>query len=250
MLRRFLPARRESEPAAALPPGRRIYAVGDLHGRLDLLDAALARVAADDAARSAAETELIFLGDLVDRGPDSAGVVERLRRLAAEQPRTRFLLGNHEEVFLLALGGDERAVRLFCRIGGRETLISYGVSPEEYERLSYEEVAERLTALVPVAHREFLSGFEQLVVVGDYAFSHAGVRPGVPFAEQKVEDLRWIREPFLDHRGPLEKVVVHGHTIREEVEFRRHRIGIDTGAYATGRLTVLGLEGEQRWIVD
>jgi serine/threonine protein phosphatase 1 len=87
-------------------------------------------------------------------------------------------------------------------------------------------------------------------VVGDYAFSHAGVRPGVPFGEQRGEDLRWIREPFLDHRGALEKVVVHGHTIREEVEFRRHRIGIDTGAYATGRLTVLGIEGEQRWIVD
>ena len=109
---------------------------------------------------------------------------------------------------------------------------------------------ERLAALVPSSHREFLGGFEQLVVAGDYAFSHAGVRPGVPFAEQRGEDLRWIREPFLDHRGALEKVVVHGHTIREDVEFRRHRIGIDTGAYATGRLTVLGLEGEQRWIVD
>jgi serine/threonine protein phosphatase 1 len=250
MLRRFLPARRDSEPAAALPPGRRIYAVGDIHGRLDLLEAALARIAADDAARPTAQTELIFLGDLVDRGPDSAGVVERLRRLATERPGVRFLLGNHEEVFLLALGGDERAVRLFCRIGGRETIISYGVSPEDYERLSYEEVLERLAALVPTSHREFLNGFEQLVVAGDYAFSHAGVRPGVPFSEQRSEDLRWIREPFLDHRGALEKVVVHGHTIREEVEFRRHRIGIDTGAYATGRLTVLGLEGEQRWIVD
>lgn len=249
MLRRFLPARRDSEPVAAVPPGRRVYAVGDIHGRLDLLDAALARIADDDAARAPMRTELIFLGDLVDRGPDSAGVVERLRRLAAERAGTRFLLGNHEEVFLLALTGDERAVRLFCRIGGRETLISYGVSPEEYERLSYAEVAERLTALVPSAHREFLADCEQLVIVGDYAFSHAGVRPGVPLAEQRSEDLRWIREPFLDHRGALEKVVVHGHTIREDVEFRRHRIGIDTGAYATGRLTVLGLEGDERWIV-
>lgn len=250
MLRRFLPARRGSEPVAAVPPGQRVYAIGDIHGRLDLLDAALARIAADDAARAPAETSLIFLGDLVDRGPDSAGVVERLRRLAAERANTRFLLGNHEEVFLLSLAGDPRALRLFCRIGGRETLLSYGVAPDDYERLSYEEVAERLTALVPSSHRAFLDGFEQLVVVGDYAFAHAGVRPGVPFADQKVEDLRWIREPFLDHRGALEKVVVHGHTIREEVEFRRHRIGIDTGAYATGRLTVLGLEGEMRWIVD
>ena len=250
MLRRFLPARRDSEPLAAVPAGRRVYAVGDIHGRLDLLDAAFARVAADDAARAPAETMLIFLGDLVDRGPDSAGVIERLRRLAAERAGLRFLLGNHEEVFLLALTGDVRATRLFCRIGGRETLLSYGVAPDEYERLSYEEVAERLAALVPPSHREFLGGFEHLVVVGDYAFSHAGVRPGVPLAEQREEDLRWIREPFLDHRGALEKVVVHGHTIREEVEFRRHRIGIDTGAYATGRLTVLALEGAERWIVD
>jgi serine/threonine protein phosphatase 1 len=250
MLRRFLPARRDAEPLAALPPGHRVYAVGDIHGRLDLLEAALARIAADDAARGPAETSLVFLGDLVDRGPDSAGVVERLRRLGTERAGTRFLLGNHEEVFLLALAGDTRALRLFCRIGGRETLISYGVSADDYERLSYEEVAERLVALVPPSHRAFLDRFEQLVVLGDYAFSHAGVRPGVPLAEQKGEDLRWIREPFLDHRGALEKVVVHGHTIREEVEFRRHRIGIDTGAYATGRLTVLGLESGERWIVD
>jgi serine/threonine protein phosphatase 1 len=153
-------------------------------------------------------------------------------------------------VFLLALGGDERAVRLFCRIGGRETLLSYGVDADQYERLSYDEVAERLQALVPPSHRDFLAGFEELIVLGDYAFAHAGVRPGVPFAEQRGEDLRWIREPFLDHRGTLEKVVVHGHTIRDEVEFRRHRIGIDTGGYATGRLSVLGLEGSERWIVD
>ena len=249
MLKRLFSPFRESDAAPAVPPGRRVYAVGDIHGRSDLLDAALHRIAGDDGARDPAQTTLIFLGDLVDRGPDSAGVVERLRRLAETDVDTRFLLGNHEEVFLLALSGDIRAVRLFCRIGGRETLLSYGLSSAEYEALNYEEVAERLVALVPSAHREFLAMFEQLIELGDYAFAHAGVRPGVPFAEQSAEDLRWIREPFLDHRGALEKVVVHGHTIRSEVEFRRHRIGIDTGGYATGRLSVLGLEGEERWIL-
>ena len=249
MLKRLFSPRRESDAAPAVPPGRRVYAVGDIHGRSDLLDAALHRIADDDGAREAAETTLIFLGDLVDRGPDSAGVVERLLRLAHTDVDTRFLLGNHEEVFLLALSGDPRAVRLFCRIGGRETLLSYGLRPAEYEALNYEEVAERLTALVPPAHREFLAAFEQLIELGDYAFVHAGVRPGVPFSEQSAEDLRWIREPFLDHRGTLEKVVIHGHTIRSEVEFRRHRIGIDTGGYATGRLSVLGLQGEERWIL-
>jgi serine/threonine protein phosphatase 1 len=250
MLKRLFSARRESEPVAHVPPGRRLYAIGDIHGRLDLLDAALAKIADDDAARGSAQTTVIVLGDLVDRGPDSVGVVERLRRLAESGTDIRLLLGNHEEVFLLALGGDLRAVRLFCRIGGRETLLSYGVSATEYEALSYEEVAERLAALVPPAHRDFLAAFEQLIVVGDYAFAHAGVRPGVPFADQTSEDLRWIREPFLEHRGVLEKVVVHGHTIRDQPEFRRHRIGIDTGAYASGRLTVLGLEAGERWIIE
>lgn len=250
MLTRFLSRRRDVEALALVPPGRRIYAIGDIHGRADLLDAALERIGTDDAARGDAETTLIFLGDLVDRGPDSAEVVERLRRLAEAEVDARFLLGNHEEVFLLALSGDARAVRLFCRIGGRETLLSYGLDAAEYESSNYEEVAERLAALVPPGHRAFLSSFEQLIVVGDYAFAHAGVRPGVPLAEQQGEDLRWIREPFLDHRGVLEKVVVHGHTIHGEVEFRRHRIGIDTGGYATGRLSVLGLEGGERWILD
>jgi len=249
MLNRLLSARRERRARAAVPPGRRVYAVGDIHGRADLLEAALDRIAADDRAGGEAQTTLVFLGDLVDRGPDSAGVVERLRRLADEGGDARFLLGNHEEVFLHALAGEAQAVRLFCRIGGRETLISYGMDAAEYERADYGEIAEALARLVPPEHRDFLAGFEQLVEVGDYVFAHAGVRPGVPLHGQRGEDLRWIREPFLRHRGALEKVVVHGHTIGEEAEFHPHRIGIDTGAYATGRLTVLALEGEERRIL-
>lgn len=249
MFRRLFSFSGATERPPVIPPGRRVYAVGDIHGRLDLLDAALAGIVADDAGRAPAETTLIFLGDLVDRGPASAGVIERLRTLASYGGDVRFLLGNHEEVFLLALDGDVQAVRLFCRIGGHETLMSYGVSDDAFEGLDYPEVADRLQALVPPAHRDFLASFEALIEIGDYAFVHAGVRPGIPFAEQTPEDLRWIREPFLDHRGMLEKVVVHGHTISTEVEFRPNRIGIDTGAYRTGRLTALGLEGEDRWIV-
>lgn len=249
MLRRLLPSRRATERPVAVPDGRRIYAIGDIHGRLDLLDSALTRLHADDRARGAAETTIVFLGDLVDRGPESAGVIDRLCELSASGCAVRFLMGNHEEVFLLAIGGDRQAARLFCRIGGRETLMSYGVGGDAYERMSYDEVIERLQALVPPSHVAFLTAFEALIVVGDYAFVHAGVRPGVPLDQQRGEDLRWIREPFLDHRGTLEKVIVHGHTIREEVEFRPHRIGIDTGGYATGRLTVLGLEGTERWVL-
>ncbi len=244
-------SRRETSPARTeLPEGHRVYAIGDIHGRLDLLDDLIARIDADDSARGDTETTLIFLGDLVDRGPDSAGVVERLRHLASERPGARFLLGNHEEVFLLTIAGDERAARLFCRIGGRETAISYGIAPDVYEQLSYVEIADRLQALVPTSHRDFLGAFEDLIVLGDYAFAHAGVRPGTLLESQTTEDLRWIREPFLDHRGALEKTVVHGHTIRAEVEMLPHRIGIDTGGYASGTLTALGLEGEERWLVQ
>jgi len=127
-------------------------------------------------------------------------------------------------------------------------MISYGVSAEEYERLDYVEVAERLNAQVPVSHREFLAGLKEMMILGDYVFVHAGVRPGVALADQKLSETRWIRDPFLDHRGLLEKVVVHGHTVADEAERLPHRIGIDTGAYQSDRLTALMLEGSAQEI--
>jgi len=245
MLRKLFGAARA--PASArpcVPDGERIYAIGDVHGRLDLLDQLLASIDADDVTSTAARTTVIFLGDLVDRGANSAGVVERLATLPHRFSEVRFLMGNHEEIFLAALAGDAKALKLFCRVGGRETMLSYGIGVGEYERLDYAELQSRMAAVVPDRHRDFLSGFEAMVIRGDYAFVHAGVRPGVPFPDQNPADLRWIRTSFLDHREPLEKMVVHGHTIEPEVVYRPHRIGIDTGAYDTGRLTALVLEGD------
>lgn len=207
-------------------------------------------IAQDEAQRGAAETTIVILGDVVDRGPASAQVVERLLALKAEAPRTRFLKGNHEEVFLHALDGDEQALRMFCRIGGRETIMSYGVDAREYERLDYTELAERLLAVVPEAHRAFLDAFEDVVTIGDYAFVHAGIRPNVALSLQKTADLRWIRGAFLDHAGRHEKMIVHGHTITPEVERRPGRIGIDTGAYAGGPLSALGIEGDTTWVLQ
>lgn len=254
MLRRLLAAL-SREPAhlpvqGTIPPGVRVYAVGDIHGRLDLLDALLAQIEADDAARPAARTMVIFLGDLIDRGPDSAGVVQRLMDVASRTDRVRFLLGNHEEVFLKALAGDEKALPFFIRIGGKPTILSYGVSEQQYQQSEYPELLEMLQARVPPAHVQFLSAFENMIVVGDYAFVHAGVRPGTPLAEQEAPTLRWIRDEFLTHGAPLEKIIVHGHTISEEVEERACRIGLDTGAYASGRLTAMGFEGAERWILQ
>lgn len=251
MLKKLLKARRASPlPPAAVPDGERVYAIGDVHGCTDLLDQLLGGIAADDAARGTARTTMIFLGDLVDRGPDSAAVIERLRLLSAERPDTRFLLGNHEEVFLDALKGEPKALRMFCRIGGRETIMSYGVDPADYDRMDYEELHSALRARVPASHEAFLAGFEDLITIGDYAFVHAGVRPDTDLEMQRTADLRWIRSPFLDHSRPLAKTIVHGHTITPHLDLQPHRIGVDTGAYQTGRLTALGLEGTERWTVQ
>jgi serine/threonine protein phosphatase 1 len=243
-------ASRPLETARA-PEGERIYAIGDVHGRNDLLHALLLQIEADNSARGPAATQIIFLGDLVDRGPDSSGVIETAMALRAAGRKVRFLLGNHEEVFLKACRtGDHKTLRFFLRIGGDATLQSYPITRAEYVTLDIEALAERLTTLVPEAHLAFLESFEDRIVIGDYAFVHAGIRPGVPISDQKRSDLRWIREEFTEHRGDLEKVVVFGHTIYGEVEERGSRIGIDTGAYASGKLTALGLEGGERWYLQ
>ncbi|KQR86219.1 metallophosphoesterase family protein [Sphingomonas sp. Leaf343] len=250
MLLKFLKRATPVRSAPVIPTGQRVYAIGDVHGRLDLLDRLLDTIEADDAGRSAAQTTYIFLGDLVDRGPDSAGVVERIRHLALAKSDVRLLSGNHEEIFLGAIGGDDKALRLFCRIGGRETAISYGIAAADYDVMDYAELAAALQRVVPEDHRLFLAAAADIEVIGGYAFVHAGVHPDRPLSEQRPSDLRWIRNPFLDHRNPLEKMIVHGHTVSPAIEFRPHRIGVDTGAYQSGRLSALGLEGDRSWHCD
>lgn len=232
-----------------IPDGQRVYAVGDIHGRLDLLDALLAMIEADSALRGEADTLIIFLGDLVDRGPDSRGVVERLIAYRKGPIATRFLMGNHEEVFLRAVGGDHKALKFLIRIGGRATILSYGIGENDYQNLDFEGLAIALKEHVPPEHVAFLSGFEEWVEVGDYLFVHAGVRPGVELADQRASDLRWIRDDFLLHRDSFGKVVVHGHSITKDVDLRPNRIGIDTGAYESGKLTAIGLEGAETWFL-
>jgi len=255
MIRRILSAfsrttADRSQPSGAVPSGVRIYAVGDIHGRLDLLEQLLEQIEVDDAARADADTTVIFLGDLVDRGPDSAQVVQRLLELSRRSGQVRFLLGNHEEVFLKAMAGDPKALPFFIRIGGKSTTLSYGVSEAMYGASDYPELLDLMRERIPQAHIDFLSGFEDLIVVGDYVFVHAGLRPGIPLDEQTPSTLRWIREEFLNHSTPFEKIVVHGHTITEKVEEHVTRIGLDTGAYSSGRLTAMGFEGTDRWVLQ
>ncbi|HQS96670.1 MAG: serine/threonine protein phosphatase [Novosphingobium sp. 17-62-19] len=235
-------------PVARVPQGQRVYAVGDIHGRLDLFEQLLQRIEADDAARRPADTTLILLGDLIDRGPDSRAMVDRAMELA-QSGNVRVLAGNHEEMLLVSMENDE-ALRHFLRHGGKETLFSYGLDPAEYSRSTLPDLRERMAALVPGEHIAFFHAMEDRIVIGDYLFVHAGIRPGVPIEEQATSDLRWIRREFLDHADWHGHLVVHGHTITDAPDVQPNRIGIDTGAYASGRLTALGIEGGENWFIS
>ena len=239
---------REPEPWASIPPEERVYAIGDIHGRHDLFTRLLTAIDDDDAERPAARTTLILLGDLIDRGPDSAAVIEDALELC-RHCNARILSGNHEEMFLLSFYNLD-VFRNFLRVGGRETVLSYGVDADAFARADLEEAQAMMRDAVPAAHREFIHGFEKMIRIGDYVFVHAGVRPDTALDEQTGRDCRWIREPFLSHAGDLGGMVVHGHTVTPEAELRRNRIGIDTGAYMSGRLTALGLEGTARWFIQ
>jgi serine/threonine protein phosphatase 1 len=232
------------------PRGSRAYVVGDIHGRLDLLDQLLAMIHDELERRPATRTRLVFVGDLIDRGPKSAQVIERLRTYRHHNVRPLFLLGNHEEVLLRILAGDKSLIESWLKFGGLQCLESYGVDPSLARSKEPVELVGIIQQAIPAKHAEFLKSFIDSCRFGDYLFVHAGIRPGVELDQQRQTDLRWIREPFLFDDTDHGFVVVHGHTIRTEVEERPNRIGIDTGAYRTGVLTALAIEGSDRWLID
>ena len=238
----------QSAPAGAA--GYRAYVVGDVHGRLDLLQGLLAKIHAELQHHPSPKTLLVFVGDLIDRGPSSAQVVERLRTYQRDGIRTVFLLGNHEEVLLRILRGDAYLIEKWRWFGGAECLQSYGVDPTQLDRASDDEALALVRNAIPREHVRFLESFSDSCRFGDYLFVHAGIRPGVPIEQQSQSDLRWIRELFLFDENDHGCVVVHGHTISRDVEQRPNRIGIDTGAYRSGILTALAIEGRDRWLLD
>jgi serine/threonine protein phosphatase 1 len=242
-----LSPRRERGPAGA--PGYRAYAVGDVHGRLDLLEELLAKIHANLQHHPSRKTLLVFVGDLIDRGPKSAQVIERLRTYKRQGIRPVFLLGNHEEVLLRILGGDAELITKWRWFGGAECLQSYGLDPEQFSQISDQLALELVREAIPKEHVQFLESFVDSCRFGDYLFVHAGIRPGVELEDQRQSDLRWIREPFLLDETDHGFVVVHGHTISSEVEERANRIGIDTGAYRSNVLTALAIEGTERWLM-
>ncbi|MEO0399947.1 MAG: metallophosphoesterase family protein [Pseudomonadota bacterium] len=250
MLDRFLNnrafRRSAQQPKHSAPEGLRLYAVGDVHGCADLLDAIVKAIRDDHAAqRDDAALKLIFLGDYVDRGPDSRGVVERLCALAAEPIETVFLKGNHEAAMLdfLAAPDDHDA---WLDWGGVETIESYGVDAGAAR--AAQAIADDLAAALPDSHRNFLQTLALHHEEADYYFAHAGVRPGVPLADQTERDLLWIREAF--HRAEPnerpEKTVVHGHHPVKKPLDAGWRIAVDTGAVWSGRLSAVRLHKTER----
>jgi len=252
MFSRLFGRRREvSEPPAA-PAGMRFYAVGDIHGRIDLLTLLHAKMR-EDAAAAAPDLRKIavYLGDYVDRGDASRAVIDHLIGEPLPGFERVFLKGNHEAIMLDFLD-DPLVGRGWLFNGGDATLYSYGVGFESAanreERLG--RMRDGLEAALPPAHRAFLDSLALYHVAGDYLFVHAGIRPGRALDEQTEEDLLWIREEFLgsgDHHGHC---VVHGHTISSTPDVRNNRIGIDTGAYFSGRLTCLVLEGRSQRLIQ
>lgn len=224
-----------------VPPGCRVYAVGDVHGRSDLLDQLIGLIQKDAAGR-AGKTVLVFVGDYVDRGRDSKGVIELLLKLP-EDFEAHFLRGNHDQILLEFLE-EPATYRVWRDFGAVETLLSYDVRPPlDDTDAALGEARDRFNDALPRSHRQFLQRLGLSCEIGDYFFSHAGVRAGVSLAEQKPQDLLWIRDEFLRSKADFGKIVVHGHTPTALPVKRRNRIGIDTGAYFSGRLTAAVLEG-------
>lgn len=235
------------KPATRVPDGMRVYAIGDIHGCDDLLGRLLEAIDADRHTSRAADIRYVFLGDYVDRGTQSREVVERLIGFKAREPATIFLKGNHDATLLEFLGEPD-VLQTWRGFGGLETLQSYGVNAFEMMRdgAGAEAVRDRFADALPPAHLRFLRGLATSATIGDYLFVHAGIRPNLPIGEQSEQDLLWIRDEFLRSRADHGKIVVHGHTPSERPEIMSNRIGIDTGAYMTGRLTCLALEGTER----
>jgi serine/threonine protein phosphatase 1 len=247
MITRLLGRSRLPAPQAVapeVPPGSRVYAFGDIHGRVDLLRQLHAIVHDDAWRRQAPRNVAVYLGDYIDRGEASPAVIDLLLDEPLPGFETVWLKGNHEETLLRFLD-DTSIGPSWLLYGGRETLASYGVRPpgpgggeRELER-AQRELRQRL----PPRHLRFFSELELTHEEGDYLFAHAGVRPGVPLDQQAEQDLLWIRDEFLLSDAEFGKIIVHGHTISERPDVQRNRIGIDTGAFASGRLTCLVLEG-------
>ncbi|MBT3069924.1 serine/threonine protein phosphatase [Rhodomicrobium sp. Az07] len=239
---------------ASVPRAMRVYAVGDIHGRLDLTEIILDLINADQRERGILPAMIVFLGDYVDRGPSSKEVVDRLLGDLGECLSPVFIKGNHESLLLSFLRDAQD--NFWLKNGGDSALLSYGVDADLVKFATrgtptgLQEASARFRDALPESHLSFYRNLRPCFRVGGYFFVHGGVRPGVPLEEQCEEDLLWIRDPFLTSNKDFGAVVVHGHTPAREPQLLPNRIGLDTYAFKSNRLTAVGLEGTRRWILS
>jgi serine/threonine protein phosphatase 1 len=248
-VKRWFSGEEPESPKPSTPAGQRIYCIGDVHGRLDLL-LELESAVQEDAAGYQGECTVVYLGDYIDRGDESKQVIDHLLDAPIEGFKPVYLLGNHEQTLLDFLR-HPRAVAAWLTYGGRAALNSYGIAvtrePSSQDLL---DLRDELEHRLPSSHLHFYRDLALMHVAGDYCFVHAGIRPGVPLQEQRNEDLLWIREDFTESTVRHQHVVVHGHSITPDVDWRDNRIGIDTGAFQSGVLTCLVLEGSERRVLQ
>jgi serine/threonine protein phosphatase 1 len=238
----------KKKPKPKLPDGIRIYAIGDIHGRADLLKEVFGAIDHHLARAGPARALHVFLGDYIDRGPASRQTIDLLIE-RSHSHESIFLKGNHE-AFLFEVLQDASRLEAWKEYGGFQTLMSYGLAPSlKPDRDEQTQLVQALISGMPEDHRRFFGTLQSSFVCGDFFFAHAGVRPGVPLRRQREDDLLWIRDEFLESEEDFGKVVVHGHTPVTKAEIRPNRINIDTGAYATGVLSLLTIQGERLFVI-
>lgn len=248
----FRRTRKESAKSAPPkgPPGKRCYVIGDIHGCADELSALLQEIRSDIEARPKKPTAIVSLGDLIDRGPNSRGVIECLMSLNIAGASIHVIAGNHEEMLLTGVKEDPSVLPGWLRHGGYSFCESYGINAEVLMGADDETIRTMILRAVPDEHIRFLENLVERVRFGDYLLVHAGINPEHSLDMQHPRDLRWIRDGFLNSNKNFGVVVVHGHTVSEEVEFHHNRIGVDTGAYRTGRLSAIRLEDDERSVIS
>lgn len=232
-----------------MPSGERIYAIGDIHGRFDLLFQLMRAIVKDVNRRPRAQKRIVILGDFIDRGPSSAKIIEALISLRADS-RMVVLKGNHEAALVDGIRGDRSALEAWIDFGGDATLRSYGAREDDIWPADTRKLVDNVRKFIPPAVVDWLESLPVTFRAGSYLFVHAGIKPGVALTKQRDDDLLWVRDEFTSSTADHGAIVVHGHTISERVCVEPNRIGVDTGAYRTGRLSAVGLEGDDHWIIE
>ncbi len=239
----FFKSKQAKNTIASGPLGERAYIIGDVHGCLDALHNLLHKIEQHNAEQKQAKTCIVFLGDLIDRGPHSKGVIDFLSTYSPDFAELVFLMGNHEEVFLDILSGSSDALTSWFGFGGKPCARSYEVENLGQIHIDPTPLVHQLIQNVPQHHKDFISGFKDYFIFGDYLCVHAGISPRVKLENQKPHHLRWIRKPFINYKKKHPYIIVHGHTVVEQATNYGNRIALDTGAGKGGNLTALCIEG-------